>query len=40
MGRKELARWILSWMPEVVVLAPRSLQLTIRQRLEQGLRVR
>ena len=25
-GRKELVRWILSWMPEVKVLAPKSLR--------------
>ena len=37
-GRKELVRWILSWMPEVRVLAPRELRERVAARLRQGLR--
>jgi predicted DNA-binding transcriptional regulator YafY len=36
-GRKELTRWLLSWMPHVKVLAPRQLKERIRQRLEEAL---
>jgi proteasome accessory factor B len=36
-SRKELTRWILSWMPHVQVLAPRQLQDRVRQRLREGL---
>jgi len=36
-SRKELTRWILSWMPHVKVLAPRQLRDRVRQRLRQGL---
>jgi hypothetical protein len=36
-GRKELTRWILSWMPHVQVLAPRQLRDRARQRIRQGL---
>jgi predicted DNA-binding transcriptional regulator YafY len=36
-GRKELTRWILSWMPNVKVLAPRQLKERVKQRLRQGL---
>jgi predicted DNA-binding transcriptional regulator YafY len=36
-GRKELSRWILSWMPHVKVLAPRQLRDRVRQRLLLGL---
>ena len=36
-GRKELTRWILSWMPHVKVLAPRELKERVRQRLREGL---
>jgi predicted DNA-binding transcriptional regulator YafY len=40
-SRKELTRWILSWMPHVRVLAPRQLQDRVRERIPQGrLRVR
>jgi len=35
-GRKELTRWILSWMPEVRVLAPRELRGRILERLSKG----
>jgi hypothetical protein len=35
-GRKELTRWILSWMPFVKVLAPRELRERITGRLRQG----
>ena len=36
-SRKELTRWILSWMPHVRVLAPRQLQERVRERMRQGL---
>ncbi len=36
-SRKELSRWILSWMPHVRVLAPRQLRKRVRQRMRQGL---
>jgi predicted DNA-binding transcriptional regulator YafY len=36
-GRKELTRWILSWMPNVKVLAPRQLRERLKQRMTQGL---
>jgi predicted DNA-binding transcriptional regulator YafY len=36
-GRKELTRWILSWMPHVRVLAPRELRERVRERMRQGL---
>ena len=36
-GRKELIRWILSWMPEVKVLAPKSLHDRIVKKLQDGL---
>jgi hypothetical protein len=36
-GRKELARWILSWMPHVEVLAPGELRDRVRERMRQGL---
>jgi len=36
-GRKELVRWVLSWMPDVQVLAPKSLRDRIALKLEQGL---
>ncbi len=35
-GRKELVRWILSWMPDVKVLSPRSLRDRIQEKLRQG----
>jgi proteasome accessory factor B len=37
-GRKELVRWVLSWMPDVKVLAPRSLRDRIAEKLRDGLR--
>ena len=37
-GRKELVRWILSWMPDVKVLAPRNLRDRIAEKLRDGLR--
>jgi len=37
-GRKELVRWILSWMPDVKVLAPKSLRGRITEKLQAGLR--
>ena len=37
-GRKELIRWVLSWMPDVKVLAPKSLHDRIVEKLKDGLR--
>lgn len=37
-GRKELIRWILSWMPDVKVLSPKSLRERIAEKLRDGLR--
>ena len=37
-GRKELIRWVLSWMPDVKVLAPKSLRDRIAEKLQDGLR--
>lgn len=37
-GRKELLRWVLSWMPDVRVLAPKTLRDRIATKLEAGLR--
>jgi predicted DNA-binding transcriptional regulator YafY len=37
-GRKELVRWVLSWMPDVKVLAPKSLRDRITEKLQAGLR--
>ena len=37
-GRKELVRWVLSWMPDVKVLAPKSLRDRIVEKLRDGLR--
>ena len=37
-GRKELIRWVLSWMPDVQVLAPKSLRDRIAEKLRDGLR--
>lgn len=39
-GWKELVRWILSWQPDVKVLAPAALRKRIRQKLHEGLRGR
>jgi len=36
-SRKELTRWIISWVPYVKVLAPRELRERERRRLRQGL---
>ncbi len=36
-GRKELVRWILSWMPDVKVLEPESLRPRIVEKLRNGL---
>ena len=38
-GRKELIRWVLSWMPDVRVLAPKSLRDRITEKLRDGLLV-
>ena len=37
-GRKELVRWILSWMPDVKILTPKSLRDRIEEKLRDGLR--
>ena len=37
-GRKELVRWILSWMPDVNVLAPASLRARVVEKLRDGLK--
>ncbi len=37
-GHKELVRWVLSWMPDVRVLAPKSLRDGIALKLAEGLR--
>ena len=36
-GWKELVRWILSWQPDVRVLAPAALRARVLEKLEQGL---
>ena len=36
--RKELVRWVLSWIPDVKVLAPKSLRDRIVEKLQDGLR--
>ncbi len=36
-GRKELTRWILSWVPHVKVLSPQELQQRVLKRLREGL---
>jgi len=36
-SRKELTRWILSWVPYVKVVAPRELRERVRERLRQRL---
>ena len=36
-GCKELVRWVLSWMPDVRVLAPKSLRDRIVEKLQDGL---
>jgi predicted DNA-binding transcriptional regulator YafY len=35
-GRKELIRWILSWTPDVKVLAPAELRERLLERLQAG----
>ena len=37
-GRKELVRWVLSWMPDVKVLAPKRLRDRLAEKLRDGLR--
>ncbi len=39
-GRKQVIRWVLSWMPDVKVLAPKSLRDRVCEKLEAGLRLR
>jgi predicted DNA-binding transcriptional regulator YafY len=36
-SRKEVTRWILSWMPHVTVIAPCQLRERVRQRMREGL---
>ena len=36
-GHKELLRWVLSWVPDVEVLAPRSLRDRVREKLHEAL---
>ena len=36
-GRQELIRWVLSWMPDVRVLAPKSLKDRMEEKLRDGL---
>ncbi len=36
-GRKELIRWVLSWIPDVQVLAPKSLKDRIVEKLQDRL---
>jgi len=36
-GRKELVRWILSWMPEVQVIAPVDLRRRVVKRMQAGI---
>ena len=36
-GRKELTRWILSWVPYVRVLSPHELRVRVGDRLRSGL---
>jgi predicted DNA-binding transcriptional regulator YafY len=36
-GRKEVIRWVLSWMPDVKVLAPKNLRERIVEKLQDGL---
>jgi predicted DNA-binding transcriptional regulator YafY len=35
-GRKEVVRWILSWMPDVQVLGTEELRQCIRAKLRKG----
>jgi predicted DNA-binding transcriptional regulator YafY len=35
-GRKELIRWILSWMPDVKVLEPKRLRDRSMEKLRKG----
>ena len=37
-GRKELIRWVLSWMPDVKVQPPKSPRDRIAEKLRDGLR--
>jgi len=35
-GHKELMRWVLSWVPDVEVLAPGSLRDRVREKLREA----
>ena len=37
-GSKQVIRWVLSWMPDVKVPAPKSLRDRVCEKLEAGLR--
>jgi predicted DNA-binding transcriptional regulator YafY len=37
-GWKELVRWVLSWQPDVRVLAPKALRDRVRVKLQQALK--
>jgi predicted DNA-binding transcriptional regulator YafY len=36
-GRKELIRWVLSWMPDVRLLATKNLKERIEEKFRNGL---
>ena len=36
-GRKQVIRWVLSWMPDIKVLAPKSLRDRVREKIQAGL---
>ena len=38
-GWQELVRWILSWQPDVQVVAPAELRKRIEEKLREGLRL-
>ncbi|HMP74640.1 MAG TPA: WYL domain-containing protein [Kiritimatiellia bacterium] len=38
-GWKELVRWVLSWQPDLEVLAPRSLRERVREKMREGVKV-
>lgn len=38
-GWKEVVRWVLSWQPDMEVLAPRSLRERVREKMQEGVRM-
>ncbi|HMP74632.1 MAG TPA: WYL domain-containing protein [Kiritimatiellia bacterium] len=38
-GWKEMVRWVLSWQPDLEVLAPRSLRERVREKMREGVKV-